>query len=882
MGEVYLAEDSNLKRQVAIKVLPQIFALDKGRLARFEREARLLASLNHPNVAIIHGLEKSDDQQFLVMELIEGETLHEKLRKGPLNFKDTLVICKQIAEGLESAHEKGIIHRDLKPANVKITPEGKVKILDFGIAKVFQDQSDESDPITDEMTRPGLVIGTAPYMSPEQAKGERIDKRTDIWAFGCILYQCLTGKRAFKGDTTSEMLASILKDELDWKDIPSTTPSYIRTLIDRCLQRDPMHRLRDIGDARIEIEDALSKPSEIEPSSQAAPSFSRKAIPLLPLLLIAVTVITALLVWILKPAPSRTVLRALIELQEEQVLAGENYLGRPARAAMALSPDGKNMVYCAINENPENADNPILFLRALDRTEAAPIPGTEGGIGPFFSPDGKWLGFWADNELKKIPLNGGNPITICNTETYYGASWGTKDTIIFAKYRGGLWKVPAAGGSPELLTTAEQEKGEFTHRLPHILPGEKAVLFTVMPYYYGVDSHIEVLSLENEERKILLEEGADARFTGIGHLIFAREGTLMAVPFDPRKLEVGEPVVPVIDNVMHALNARFGPGNSGIAQYSFSKSGDLLYIPGTIYPEPENSLIWFDRKGQPQPLTNEKGDYYGPRISPDGQRVAHYTVGRERNIWVLDISRGTTQKLTFEGQASRVIWAPDGKSLTFGLAKFGPENIYMQPWDGSAEMERLTSGENDERPQSWSPDGKHLAFVERHPTEGHNIWIFHMEDRQIRPFLKTDFTETCPEFSPDGRWLAYVSNESGRDEVYVGPFPGPGGKILISNNGGSSVAWAPDGRELFYHDLSGTKLMAVEIKTEPQFTAGKPRLLFEADKMVRTAMRSYDVSRDGQRFLMQEDYEEKTTSAKQIKLVLNWFEELDRLSPARK
>jgi len=887
MGEVYLAEDTNLKRQVAIKILPQQFALDKDRLSRFEREARLLASINHPNIATIHGLEKSEGQQFLVMELVEGDTLRERIEKGPLPKDEALEVCQQIAEGLESAHEKGIIHRDLKPANVKVTPEGKVKILDFGIAKVFQDQPDETDPskspvITDEMTRPGMILGTAAYMAPEQAKGKAVDKRADIWAFGCILYECLAGKRAFKGDTISEMLASILKDELDWKDIPETTPSKIRELIGRCLQKDPMNRLRDIGDARIEIKDALSKPLEVEPTRQAAPIFSHKVIPLMMVVLVVIAAITALLVWNLKPTPPGTILRALIELQEGQVLAGANYLGRPTRAAMALSPDGNNIVHCALNENLESADKPKLYLRSLDQSEATPISGTEGGIGPFFSPDGKWIGFWAGGELKKIPLDGGNPNTICSARNFYGASWGTKGTIIFAQRQGGLWQVPATGGLAELLTSAEVEKGEYSHRLPHILPGEKAVIFTVMPYYFGVESHIEVLSLETGERKILLKDGADARFTATGHLVFAREGTLMAVPFDSRKLEVGEPVVPVIENVMHALNARFGPGNSGIAQYSFSKSGDLLYIPGTIYPEPENSLIWFDRKGQPQPLTSKKGDYYAPRISPNGQLVAHYTVGRERSIWVLDIFRGGTRKLTFEGQASRVIWTPDGKRLTFGLAQFGPENIYIQPWDGSAQMERLTAGEHDERPQSWSPDGKYLAFVESHPTESYNIWILQMEDMQLKPFLRTDFTETCPEFSPNGRWIAYVSNESGRNEVYVRPFPGPGGKILISNNGGGGVVWAPNGRELFYRDLSGTKLMVVEIKTEPKFTAGKPKLLFELKNMMISPPRSYDISPDSQRFLMQEAYETKTIRVKQIKLVLNWFEELKRLVPTGK
>jgi len=886
MGEVYLAEDTNLKRQVAIKVLPKPFSLDPERLARFEREARLLASLNHPKIATIFGLEKSDGQQFLVMELVEGETLRERISKDPLPVEEALETCLQIAEGLESAHEKGIIHRDLKPANIKVTREGKVKILDFGIAKAFQDKADGSElsePLakTDEMTEPGVILGTAAYMSPEQAKGKAVDKRTDIWAFGCLLYECITGMRPFHGQTSSETLASILKDEPDWKALPADTPFPMRLLLKRCLRKDTHERLQHIGDARIEINEMLNEPSVSESKPAVVVTlFSHKVILLILAAVVTVAMITAILVWNFKPDPSIEMVRTLINVPNEQILAGMNYYGKPTRTVMSFSPDGKHVVYGARNESTESDDEIKLYLRALDKSEAIPIPGTEGGVSPFFSADGQWIGFWSGEKLKKVKLSGGTPITICNVPYIYGASWGSSGTIIFAHEEGGLWKISSTGGTPEALTTADLLEGEYSHRLPHILPGERAVIFTVVPYYFGVKARIESFSLESGERKILIEDGADSRYTPTGHLVYVRKGSLMAVPFDPVKLELKGSEVTIIEGIIQSLNARFGGWNSGAGQFSFSNTGSLLYIEGGIYPEPKYSLVWFDRKGSSQPLTKEKGDYYAPRISPDGQRVAYYTVGSERNIWVYDISRNTSSILTFEGQASRVIWTPDGKKLTFGYAKFGPENIYMQPLDGSGPMERLTTSEYSQRPQSWSPDGKYLAFVEYHPLEGTNIWILQMEDRQLLPFLKTEFSESCAEFSPDGKWLAYFSNESGRDEVYVRPFPGSGGKIIISTNGGSGPIWALDGGELFY--TLGDNLMSVKVTTEPEFQADKPQLLFEAEDMFITGLRNFDISLVDLRFLMQEIDSLESTTVKQMHLVLNWFKELKSLVPSGK
>ncbi|MGA2263257.1 MAG: protein kinase, partial [Acidobacteriota bacterium] len=513
MGVVYRAEDTNLDRQVAIKVLPDIFSGDPERLARFEREAKLLASLNHPNIAAIHGLEEAGGKRFLVLELVEGETLAQRIAKGPLPVDETLDVCRQIAEGLEAAHEKGIIHRDLKPANVKITPEGKVKVLDFGLAKAFHGETAAADAshsptLTDQMTRPGVILGTAAYMSPEQARGKPVDKRADIWAFGCILYECLTGKRAFEGETVTETLAAILKAEPDWHALPVEASENLRAVLRRCLQKDASHRLRDIGDARIEIGDSIAQLAEAVSVLRRYPF--RWILACAAVVLLVGILIGVALMRYSQPATSSPVLRSVIKVEPGHWLDGlrrSREAQSPSRTAMAISGDGRFAVYSAIEENPGPQAKPQLYLRRMDQAEAKPITGTEGGINPFLSPDNHWVGFWADGKLKKVPVDGGVPATLCDAAFIFGASWGPDNSIVFARgVAAGLSRVLADGGKLESLTTPDPKREEYGHRLPSWLPNGKAVLFTVMRHAWDSQPWLALLRLDTREWHVLLPD----------------------------------------------------------------------------------------------------------------------------------------------------------------------------------------------------------------------------------------------------------------------------------------------------------------------------------------------------------------------------------------
>jgi len=549
MGVVYKAEDTKLARKVAIKVLPEIFTADPERLARFEREARVLASLNHPNIAAIYGVEEADGKRFLVLELVEGENLAERLSRGALTLDETLDVCRQIAEGLEGAHEKGIIHRDLKPSNVKTTPERKVKILDFGLAKAFHDQASEVDlskspTITADMTQPGVILGTAAYMSPEQATGRPVDKRADIWAFGCILFECLTGRRAFLGDTVTESIAAILRGEPDWDSLPADTPGNVRTVLRRCLQKDPSRRLHDIADARIEIGESATYPSEAVPAPRRLPLLWLGACAAV--ILLAGMFIGRLLIGPPRSTLSPSVVTSTIKVEPGHWLDGMRRaidMERPSRTAMAISSDGRFVVYSAIEENPSPQAKPRLFLRRMDQSEAKPITGTEGGINPFLSPDNRWVGFWTDGKLKKIPVEGGVATALCDAPLIFGANWGRDDSIVFADdSTAGLLKVSAEGGKPETLTKPDPKREEASHRLPSWLPNGNAVLFTVMKHAWDSQPWLALLRLDTREWRVLLKDAADARFAPTGHLVFLRQGTLMAVRFDPARLDViGQP-----------------------------------------------------------------------------------------------------------------------------------------------------------------------------------------------------------------------------------------------------------------------------------------------------------------------------------------------------
>jgi serine/threonine-protein kinase len=870
MGEVYRARDTKLGRDVAIKVLPEAFARDSARMERFRREAKILASLNHTNIASIYGLEDSDSTHALVMELAEGPTLADRIKQGPIPIDEALPIARQMADALEYAHEKSIIHRDLKPANIKVAADDTVKILDFGLAKALEDDPSSIDistsPTISRMaTMQGVLLGTAAYMSPEQAKAKPVDRRTDIWAFGCVLYEMLTGKMAFSGETVTDTLAAVVMKDPDWSQLPPKTPMRVRVLLQRCLQRDVRQRLQAMGDARISLEEVLSGASE--PSLGAAPTpsprFWRRLLPwAVGVLAVAIAIAAT---WNLKPSPAKPVTRTVIDLPAGQHLAG---LAQPA---LALSPDGSQLAYVATTQGSVQQ----IYQRAMNSTETRAIPGTEGATNPFFSPDGQWLAFFADGKLKKISLKGGVAQTLSSVgASTNGASWGNRGTIIFSMLGSGILQVPDAGGSTQGLPVSEGR--DLVRVWPEFIPGSKAVIF-----YSAGPQALVVQMLGTSERRNLIQSLAAVmpQYASSGHLIYGQGGNLMAVPFDPDRLQVTGEVVPVVQGVMGStffLDA---------AQYSISASGSLVYVQGGLRGTAKRRLVWVTRNGTEQSVAAPVGNYDMPRLSPDGRRVA---IDSDNQVWLYDFARDTLSRFTFgEGNSQWPVWTPDGKRIAFQSSS----NIFWQLADGSGGLEPLTNTAAFDVPFSWSPDGQLLAIARIGSEAGAEICLVRAggpsvgPDQSRQPFLKAHSTwEDAPQFSPDGHWLAYASGESGRREIYVQPYPGPGGKWQVSTDGGTEPQWNRNGRELFYR--SDDKMMAVDVSTQTGFAAGTPRQLFERPYMMNgsgLARANYDVSPDGQRFLMlkpvEQEQEQKPT---QINVVLNWTEELKRLVPTGK
>ena len=884
MGEVYRARDTKLGREVAIKVLPEAFAENEERLARFEREARLLASLNHPNIATLYGFEQSNGVQFLVMELADGETLAERLRLGPMPVEDALPIFKQIAEAVEAAHEKGIIHRDLKPANIKVSSEGKVKVLDFGLAKAMsadpvKSEVSESPTITRDATATGVILGTAAYMSPEQARGKTVDKRTDIWAFGCCLYEALTGRMVFQGDTLSDTIAGILERDPNWKALPESTTPGVRVVLRRCLQKDANRRLHDIADARIEMEEALTEPPEPR---------AREARPEAPKKMWLFAVVGALLLGTLAgglfrarvdPSPAVTHLR--MGLRPATMLQSDTSYGRPRLTAFALSPDGREIVFSGTT-----GEQSMLYRRQLDRAEATPIAGTEDAVAPFFSPDGEWVAYFANGSLRRVRTAGGTPITIVGmaafendasytrlipgwldaSANFFGGTWTLEGEIVFATFLGGLWKVPSRGGEVSPLTEVRRDDGEYAHRLPHALPHGEAVLFTVVDSAADRIGRIGIQQLNDDGEHRVLGEGSDARFVEPGHLVFAREGNLWAAPFDAVKGETSSEPTLVVENIMQAVRGTIPFNHTNAGQFAVSSSGSLVLVKGGPYPVHKSSIIELDRRGNESVWDVEPRHYWAPRLSPDGRFLA---LGVETAIEIVDLTRMAWRRVS-EGVFP--LWSPTGERIAFGSGRGGS---VWRVSDTSAPTEVLTLGDTPHYPSSWTPDGKVLAYVTTGDGTGHDIWIKTFgEGETTRPFKQTSWNEEFPEISPDGAWIAYTSDDTGNEEVWVEPFPGPGGRHQVSTNGGDTPAWTKQGAELIYRKEND--FFAVAIETRPEFSAGRPQLLFQAPLMGGAPVRGYDVTSDGERFFATRHEEIARDDITELEVILNWSQELER------
>ncbi len=800
--------------------------------------------MNHPNIAAIHGLEESGATLYLVLELVPGETLADRMSRGRLAVEETLRIATQIAEALEEAHEKGIIHRDLKPGNIMLTEDGKVKVLDFGLARAFAEDTPKADSslsptLTRDGTRAGVILGTAAYMSPEQARGREIDKRSDIFSFGAVLYEMLSGKKAFAGEDVSDILASVIKLEPDWAALPDALDPRIERLLRRCVEKDRKKRRRDIGDVRNEIEEALTTP---ERGRAALPERSggRRLSWVAGIAgLLAGIAATAL---ILSPSAERPVTRFAISPEGLTILRGRNVL--------AISHDGRTIAYFK---------NGQLHLRNMDRLETTAMPGTDGGRSPAFSPDGQWIAFWSDG-LKKAPVGGGTPVSLCAASPPLGVSW-VGDAIYFAEPRG-ILRVSANGGEPEVVVEPEENEQLF---FPRLLPDGRTLLLTLTRAGQSnrlIMSH----SLDTGERRVLVDGGSDAHYLPTGHLVYRVGATLQAVPFDLDALEVAGGASTVVEEVARVV----GGSDRGGAHFAVSESGSLVYLSGGI---DDRRLVWVNRQGVSESLSAPPAAYGGAQISPDGARLA---IQLESDIWLYDIARGAMSRLTFTADNMRPVWTPDGEKIVFASRRNGADQLFWQPADGSGEAEQLTTGELRRHPDAISPDGSVLAFHEHHPDNLTDLWVLEMEgDREPRPFLRTEFHERVADVSPDGRWLAYTSDESGENEVYVRPFPDGGAKTLVSTGGGGSPVWSRDGRELFYRD--GDQLMAVQVDSGDELTVGAPTFLFESSFSGPVVLPNrLDVTANGERFLV---VESNIRARGELQVVLNWHEELLRLVP---
>jgi serine/threonine protein kinase len=873
MGEVYRARDTKLRRDVAIKILPQIFTSDPERLARFEREAQMLAALNHSHIGAIYGVEDGGGVRALVLELVEGETLAERLRRGAIPVAEALAIARQIADALEVAHERSIIHRDLKPANIKITPDGQVKVLDFGLAKAVVSNTagpdfSQSPTLTEDGTLEGAILGTAAYMSPEQARGKTVDKRTDIWAYGCVLYEMLTGRKAFAGETASDAIAAILEREPDWTKLPAAAPAPVPHLLRRCLEKDPNHRLRDIGDARLEVDDALSRPPQADLQKPAIMTRRNAISALAGAAVGAATGIFAIRRY--RGAVPRNLTQFSIAMPEGEVLRAS------FERHLAISPDSNHIAY--------SGDN--FYIRPLRDLKAVKVEGaaaTEGDA-PFFSPDSRSLGFvlFEPNiRIQRMALSGGAPTNVCRVGSVAGQTWADDDNIYFvSQMPGGMLGVPASGGQPKEVAKIDFASGEHQHRDPCALPGGKAVLFTVANADTETfdDAHIAVLSFQTGQKKVLVEPGMHPRYSPSGHLVYARNGNLFAVRFDPQRLEVqGQPFT-VLEG---ALMSR----NTGAANYDISAGGDLIYAPGKA-DGGARTLFWVDRNGKAERTPLPSRSYLHPRLSPDSRLLAIEVEGPNHDFYIYDFARDVLSKMTTDGVSHWPVWSPDGSQLVYRSRPMGEFKLWQVAADRSRPPQQVLAAGVSQSAESWSPDGRAIAYTASGIEVPPSIMVVSVGgDRPAQPFNPTKFAQGSPKFSPDGRWLAYCSNESGKPQVYVQAYPGPGLKIQVSTDGGTDPVWRRTGGELYYRNSDS--MMAVDVSTAPTFSAGRPKELWKGHYShgmssscgaPGATSSNFDVTADGKRFLMIKDDDQDTATSKQIVVVLGWADELNRFS----
>jgi Tol biopolymer transport system component len=879
MGEVYRAHDEALGRDVAIKVLPPAFTADPLRRARLTREARILATLNHPHIGAIYGVVEGDGVRGLVLELVEGETLSQRLRRGAMTADKVLPVARHIADALEAAHEHGIIHCDLTPTNISITPDGVVKVLDFGLARLIEPLGADSDVAPRSSTEPpavtspaaitggGVMHGTAAYMAPEQAMGRLPDTRSDVWSFGCVLFEMLTGARAFRGENIAETLAAVIHAEPDWEALPADVPPALRLLLTKSLVKDRTYRLSGVSAVQFLLTHGVQlglTPDALvlQPPAHVRPRWRRAAPYVLGVVVLAVAT-----GYFFRMTPTG---QAPLLVSRFAVLLGPNdQFTNPGRHLVAVSSDGKRIAYAANNR---------LYLRALDQINASALRGIDGAgtaspRNPFFSPDGQWIGFWAGGQMKKMAVSGGAAVPLTSAQNPHGASWSQDNTILYGQGAGGVWRVSADGRRPERIV--EVASGQLAHG-PQLLPGGRAVLFTLSEGEGRWDqAQIVVQVLDTGVRHVVVNGGTDARYLRTGHLVYAQRGTLMAVRFDARSYQVAGSAVPVVEGVSQ-------PGVIGAVQFSVADSGALVYVPADVSSAPLATLAWVDREGRESSIPAPPRGYRYARLSPDGTSIALDLAEENRDIWVWDLVRTTLTRLTSDPAIDQnPIWTDRGRSLLFSSSRDGGvANLYRQRADGTGPVERLTKSTGQQFPTAVTPDETRAILME--PGQGDVMVLGLAPPHHLERVARTPFSERNGVVSPDGNWLAYSADDSGRPEIYVRRFPTPdAARWQVSTGGGVQPLWSRGGGELFFRALTGA-LMFASVHSGSAWSVSRPAVLFDARPYLlgtTTFARTYDVAPGDSRFLFIKQGPLEPGASPQIIVVQNWFDELNRRAP---